>query len=211
MKSLHALSGLLECREVELAELTDIRQGMALAGHGVGARPGNWALQMVESADIVEDRLALEDLRTIGVRETIWSVAHLLHPYDILVTARSHAIKVALVPPGVFRTVAAVTLLVVRTPDPGSGLAHFLWYYLSSGRGRAEITSRLTATSVPTLSARSLGEVPVPLPSSRELRLMPDLILESEWSRKTALEAVRARHDVLRDAIIAEIAAKGDE
>ena len=170
-----------------------------------------WELQVVESGDILDDRVTLEGLRIIEVRQSIRSRAHLLHPYDILVTARSHAIKVALVPPGVLRTVAAVTLLVVRTPDPGSGLAHFLWYYLSSGRGRAEITSRLTATSVPTLSARSLGEVPVPLPSSRELRLMPDLILESEWSRETALEAVRARHDVLRDAIIAEILARGDE
>ncbi len=184
---------------------------MALAGHGVGARPGNWALQMVESADIVEDRLALEDLRTIGVRETIRSVAHLLHPYDILVTARSHTVKVALVPPGVIRTVASVTLLVVRTPDPGSGLAHFLWYYLSSRQGRAEITSKLTATSVPTLSARSLGEVPVPEPSSAELRRIPDLIFHAEESRKAALEAVRVRHDVLRDEIIAEILARGDE
>ena len=184
---------------------------MALAGHGVGARPGNWALQMVESADIVEDRLTLEELRTIGVRETIRSRAHLLHPYDILVTARSHAIKVALVPPEVLRTVASVTLLVVRTPDPGSGLALFLWYYLSSGRGRAEITSRLTATSVPTLSARSLGEVPVPLPSSAELHRIPELVFLAERAREDALKAVRLRHDVLRDAIIGKIAAKGDE
>ena len=93
---------------------------------------------------------------------------------------------------------------------PGSGLAHFLWYYLSSGRGRAAIASRLTATSVPTLSAKALGEVSVPVPSSRELSRMPDLVHAAESSRETALEAGRVRHDVLRDAIIAEIAARGD-
>ena len=98
----------------------------------------------------------------------------------------------------------------MRTPDPGSGLAHFLWYYLSSGRGRAAITSRLTATSLPTLSAKALGEVPVPLRASRELWRMPDLVYAAEWSRETALEAVHLRHDVLRDAIIAEVAARED-
>ncbi len=79
-------------------------------------------------------------------------------------TARAQAVKVALVPPNVSRTVAAVTLLVVRTPDPGSGLAHRLWYYISSERGRAAIASMLTATSLPTLSAKALGEVQVPKP-----------------------------------------------
>ncbi len=196
---------------MKLGALADIRPGMVMTGHGAGARPGGWELQVVESADILEDRLTSENLRIIKVREGIRSRAHLLEPYDILVTARSHAVKVALVQPDVFRTVASVTLLIVRTPDPGSGLAHFLWYYLSSGRGRAEIASRLTATSVPTLSARSLGEVPVPLPSSDELLRMPHLVHLAGLSRQDALEAVRLRHDVLRDAIIAEIAAKGDE
>ena len=109
------------------------------------------------------------------------------------------------------RQITAALCLVVRTPDPGSGLAHFLWYYLSSGRGRAAIASRPTATSLPTLSAKALGEVPVPLPASGELWRMPYLVHEAEWSRETALEAVHLRHDVLRDAIIAEIAARGDE
>ena len=101
-------------------------------------------------------------------------------------------------------------LLIVRTPDPGSGLAHFLWYYLSSGRGRAVIASRLTATSLPTLSAKALGEVPVPLPASGELSRMPELVHAAEWSRETALEAVHLRHDLLRDAIIAEAIARED-
>ena len=195
---------------MELRRLAEIRQGMALASRNARTRSGDWSLHVVDSADIADDRVTLEDLRTVEVREGVTSRKHLLEPYDILVTARSQVVKVALVQPNVFRTVAAVTLLVVRTPDPGSGLAHFLWYYLSSGRGRAEIASRLTATSVPTLSARSLGEVPVPMPSSAELRRIPDLVFLAELSREDALEAVRVRHDVLRDAIIAEAIARED-
>ncbi len=156
--------------------------------------------------------MSLEDLRSVEVDRYVRTEAHLLRPFDLLVTARSPAVKVALVPAGVTPTVAAVTLLVVRTPDPGTGLAHFLWYYLSSGRGRAAIASRLTATSLPTLSARALSQVPVPKPPpDDELSRLAELIEAAEESRTAAIEAVRVRHDVLRDAIIAEILARGDE
>ena len=38
-----------------------------------------------------------------------------------------------------------------------------------------------------------------------------DVHADTEASRTAAIEAVRVRHDVLRDAIIAEAAARGDE
>ena len=157
------------------------------------------------------DRVALEGLRRVEVRRDDRSQTHLLQPYDVLVTARSQAVKVALVPPGVSRTVAGVTLLVVCPADPGTGLAHFLWYYLSSTWGRAEVVSRLTATSLPTLSARALGDVPVPVPPRAELGRLADLVEAAELSHTAAVEAVHARHDVLRDAIIAEAASRGGE
>ena len=192
---------------MNLADLADVRQGLSVAGRGAGAKPGDWSLRVVESADIVDDRLSSKGLREIGVRQGVRTEAHLLEPYDILVTARSQAVKVALVPPDVSRTVAATTLLVVRTPDPGAGLAHLLWYYLTSTRCRAEVASRFTATSLPTLSARALGDVPVVVPSVSELHGLADLIEATEASRNAALEAVRVRHDVLRDAIIGAVAA----
>ena len=178
-----------------------------MAGRGAGAQRGDWRLCVVESADIVDDRLSLEGLREIVVRQNVRTEAHLLEPFDILVTARSQLVKVALVPPGVNRTVAATTLLVVRTPDPGTGMAHFLWYYLTSNLGRAEVAARFTATSLPTLSAKALGDVPVVVPSQGELGRLADLIEATEASRRAALEAVRVRHDVLRDAIIGAVAA----
>ena len=190
-----------------IADVVAIKQGISVAGRGAGAQPGDWRLRLVESANIIDDRLSLEGLREIGVRQGARSEVHLLDPFDILVTARSQTVKVALVPPGVSRTVAATTLLVVRTPDPGTGLAHFLWYYLASTRGRAEVAARFTATSLPSLSARALGDVPVVVPPSGEMHRFADLIEATEASRTAALEAIRVRHDVLRDAIIAALAA----
>ena len=164
---------------------------------------------MVESADIVDDRLRLEGLGEIGIRRSVRTEAHLLEPFDILLTARSQSVKVALVPPGASGTVASTTLLVVRTPDPGTGLAHFLWYHLTSSRGRTEVASRFTATTIPTLSAKALGEVPVVVPSPGELLRLADLVEAAIVSREAALEAVHARHDVVRDSVISAIATTG--
>lgn len=182
-----------------------------MAGRGAGSRSGDWRLHVVESADIIDDRLCTDGLREIEVQQDVRSEAHLLRPFDILVTARSQSVKVAMVPPQVTRTVAAATLLVVRVPDPGTGLAHFLWYYLTSTRGRAEVAARLTATSLPTLSAKALGDVPFVVPPPAELRRLAGLIEASEAAYDAALEAARIRHEVLRDAIVTRIAAQQRE
>ena len=188
-----------------LGNLVQIRQGLAVAGRSAGARQGGWQVNVIESADVIEDCVELESLREIGIRQSTRSEAHLLRPYDLLVTARAHSVRIALVPPGVSRTVAATTILVARTPDPASGLAHYLWYYLTSTQGRAAIAAKLSGTSLPSLSARALGEVRVPLLPDDQMRKFPNLIEATETSRMEALEALRLRHDRLRDSIIASI------
>lgn len=188
-----------------LSQLVQVRQGLAVAGRAAGARQGDWHVNVIESADIVEDRIQLDHLREIGIRQSARSEAHLLRPYDLLVTARAHSVRIALVPPDVSRTVAATTILVARTPDPSTGLAHFLWYYLTSMQGRAAIAAKLSGTSLPSLSARALGEVRAPLLPADQMRRIPDLIEATEVSRMEALEALRLRHNRLRDSIIAAI------
>lgn len=191
-----------------ISEIANISQGIVTAGRAAGARAGEWRLRVIESGDLVDGRVDLEGGREIEVERTERAERHLLRPFDVLVTARSQSVKAALVPPEVSRAVAGSTLLVVRVPDPGSGLAHFLWYYLTSTRGRAEMAARLTATSLPTLSAKALGDVPVAVPSLVELRRLAGLIEASEEAHRLAIEAARIRHDLLRDSIIAEVAAR---
>ena len=50
---------------VRLAALAEIRQGMAMAGRAAGARPGDWPIRVIESADIIEDRVDLDGLGEI--------------------------------------------------------------------------------------------------------------------------------------------------
>ena len=190
-----------------LEGLADISQGLPLVGRGAGARSGKWMLRLVESGDVSEDGwLNLEGLREVGVLQSVRTERHLLRPYDVLVTARSGSIHAALVPPEVFRTVAGVTLLVVRPKRPELGMGHWLWYFLTSTYGRAQIEKRLTVNStVTSLSAGSLGEIEVPVPSTRELDIVARLVEASESAYNSAVEAARIRREAIRDSVIQQI------
>ena len=109
----------------------------------------------------------------------------------------------------VSRTVAGITMLVVRPKAPESGMGHWLWYYLSSAHGRAQLAKRITVSStLKSLSARNLGEVEVPVPSARDLDTVARLVEASETAYTSAVKAARLRRDVLRDSLIKEIERK---
>ena len=189
------------------SDIADIYQGLARAGRGAGARQGDWTLRIVESSDLRGDGwLDLDGLQEIGVVQGVRTERHLLRPFDVLVTARSGSVQVALVPPDVSRTVAGITLLVIRAKQPGTGIGHWLWYFLSSTHGKVELDKRMTVSAtLKSLSAKSLGEIDVPVPSARELDAVERIVEASEAAYTSAVEAARLRRDTLRDSMIHEI------
>ena len=191
-----------------ISRVANISQGLVTSGRGAGARPGDWELSIVESRDISDDGwLDLEGLREIEVARGARTERHLLRPYDVLVTARGGATRVVLVPPSVSRTVAGATLLVVRPRDPGSGMGHYLWYFLTSSQGSAALEARVNASAtMRALAARDLGEIRLPIPSLQELDQIAALVEASEEAFSTAMEAARLRRATLRDSVISEIA-----
>lgn len=188
-----------------LSALVEIRQGMAMSGRAAGARSGDWRLKVIESSDLVGDQIEFDALKQIHVKRGAWSERHLLRPYDVLLTARSRTPKAAIVPPSVSRTVASSTLLIVRAQDPSTGLAHFLWYYFLSAIGRAAIGARISNSTLPTLTAKSLGQIAVAIPPDAELRRFVSFVEAAEESRMASREAARDRHETLRDAVIARL------
>ena len=189
-------------------DLADVYQGVARAGHGVGAHRGEWMLRIVESGDVRDHGwLDLDGLNELGLIHGVRTERHLLRPFDLLVTARTASIQIALVPPEVSRTVAGVTLLVVRAKRPESGMGHWLWYCLTSSLGRMQLAKRMTVSAtLKSLSAKNLGEVQVPVPSPRDLDAVARLVEASEEAYESAIEAARLRREALRDAVIHELA-----
>ena len=193
-----------------VAELADVYQGLARAGHGIGVRRGRWMLRIVESSDVRDDGwLDIDGLREVGLVHEVRTERHLLRPFDVLVTARTGSVQIALVPPEVSRTVAGVTLLVVRPRHLESGMGHWLWYCLTSSNGRAQLAKRMTVSAtLRSLSARNLGEVQVPMPSPRDLDTVARLVEASEAAYASAVEAARLRREMLRDSVVHEIGRK---
>lgn len=193
-------------RMVPVTALAEVFQGLVRSGRGAGAREGNWELQIVESGDVRHDGwLRLDGLREVGLVQGIRTERYLLRPFDVLVTARSGSIQAALVPPDVSRTVAGVTLLIVRPRHPETGMGHWLWYCLTSAHGRAQLAKRMTVSAtIRSLSASSLGEIEVPMLSDRDLDTVVRLVEASEAAYESAVEAARLRREILRDALIAE-------
>ena len=189
-----------------LRDIASISQGLSLSGHGAGAKRGDWTLKVIESRNVGEDgRVSLEELRRVTVDWNSRSERHLLRPYDVLVTARAGSIEAALVQPQVSRMVAGITLLVVRANDPEAGMGHWIWYFLTSRFGRAEMNKRLVVTAtLKALSAGSLGEIEVPVPPLPELERLTRLVDTSEAAYQAALYAVRLRRDAIRDSLIQE-------
>ena len=193
---------------ISLAAVAEIAPGMARTGRGAGARAGDWEISLVESRNIRTGWLDLDDLRRVAVVRNAWSERHLLRPYDVLVTARAESAQVALVPARVSRTAAAGTALVVRAPDPGSGLSHWLWLYLSSTPGRARIAGRRNAgAAAPLLSAANLGALEVPVPPAPILRTIPAFVEASETAYQAGVRAAALRRGALADAFVAALEA----
>ena len=186
---------------VLLASIASVTQGLNISGaRGIG-RLGDWELSVVESGDIQDDRLGLEGLKTISVDWNARNERHLIRPYDVLVTARSNVVKAALVPTAVTRTVAGATLIVIRPAEPELGA--FLWYYLTSLYGRAQVQARVTAgATIASLSARALAEITVPVPAVEDLRRIADLVEVSEKAYAAGLESAQLRRCLFRDQLV---------
>ena len=186
-----------------VAELGDVSQGLARVGRGAGAREGGWMLRVAEAGDIEDGRLEVAGLKEIGFVQNPHTERHLLRPFDVLVTARSGRIQSALVPTHISRTVAGITLLVIRPRRPESGMGHWLWYFLTSAHGQAELANRVTVnTTSYSLSATSLSEVEVPIPTPRRLDLMARLVEMTEEVYSSQMRAAQIRREVLRNAIV---------
>ena len=195
-----------------IGQLALVHLGMVTSGRGAGARPGNWKLSIVESSDIREDGwLELEGLEeSISVARSIHTERHQLRPYDVLVTARASEIKVALVPPSVSDTVAGSTLLLVRPYDPGSGMGHYLWYFLTSSYGNQRLAGKVrTHRTMKSLSAGDVSSILLPGPASVEgLDRIKRLVEASEEAFEMARKAADLRRKTLRDSVIREVTAK---
>ena len=71
------------------------------------------------------------------------------------------------------------------------------------------LARRVTVTAtLRSLSAKSLGEIEVPVPSARELDVVARLVEASEAAYAESVKAARLRRETLRNAVVHEMGQK---
>lgn len=81
-----------------LNQMADAFHGIALTGRAAGVRQGHRVVRLVESGDVQDDGwLRLDGLREIDLVRSSRTERYLLQPFDILVTARSGSVQLAIV------------------------------------------------------------------------------------------------------------------
>ena len=183
-----------------LSDVATVRQGLSRSGRSAAARPGGWEVELISGSNIREDRLS-SPFELIRIPHNDLTEKHLLEPYDILVTGKSTFAKAAYVPSSIGRAVANSTLLVVRPSDRDIGL--FVWWYLTSSEGRAQLEARMVASAtLSSLPPSALARLEIPLPSRSRLRRFAELIEASERAYGAAREAAELRRSAVRTALI---------
>jgi restriction endonuclease S subunit len=186
-----------------LSDVATVRQGLSRSGRSAAARTGDWEVELISGSNIREDRLA-GPFTPISIPLSDLTEKHLLQPYDVLVTGKSTSAKAAYVAPSIDRAVANSTLLVVRPSDPDVGL--FVWWYLTSPEGRAQVEARMVASAtLSSLPPSALANLEVPLPSGSRLRKFAELIEASERAYSAAREAAELRRSAVRAALIGKL------
>ena len=110
----------------QVLELADVSQGLARAGRGAEAREGGWMPRAPEAGDIEGGRLDADSLKEMGFIQNQHTEENLLRPFAVFVTVRSGRTGAALVPTHMSRTVASITLPVMRPKRPESAQGHWL-------------------------------------------------------------------------------------
>lgn len=119
---------------------------------------------------------------------------------DLLLSARSTSLKVAIVPPELDGAVIASTLLGVRS-RPRLAPAVLAAYLLSS-EGQAALEATCQSGSVQmNLTASALAKLEVPVPSPAEQEELVELLAASDAAYHTALAVAESRRQVVAQLV----------
>ena len=194
--------------QLRIGEIAKVRQGMSRSGRSAGARPGDVAVRLISGNNVQDDRIVTEGLEEVLIDLDFLTQKHLLRLGDLVVTGKSTAVKAAHVPEGIGKAVANSTMLVVRPHDPLLGI--YLWWLMTSTQGRSMVESIMVASAtLSSLPPRALSDLEVPVPPAHEVRLLADLIRESERAYWSAREAADIRRGTVRDFIVGKLLDNG--
>lgn len=130
---------------------------------------------------------------------------YLLAEGDILITRTGNVGRLALVTGDHGGWLFHPNLVRLRLPDGGSARASYLAAYLGSGAAQDWIRTRASGSVIPSVSIRTLGELPVPLPPYEEQQVIGATLAALDDKIRAHTEIARATgeyRNALADALL---------
>lgn len=176
-----------------------------------GRTQADGGVPVVLPRDLRGQRIAAAE--PAAVPAVSWDRARTLEKYllaegDILITRTGTVGRLALVTPQQRGWLFHPSLVRLRLPEAGPVHASYLAAWLSSGTAQEWIRTRAAGAVIPSVSIRTLGELPVPLPLLDEQRAIGATLAALDDKIRAHTEIARAtgeyRH-VLADALLAGV------
>jgi len=193
-------------RMARLGDLTDITAGSSIRGKIPIDPKGN--AYIIQQRDIRAGVIA-ENLDLMKAEKNLKSV---LMDGDVLFRSKGTPMIAAefkedgIIKPAVPR-IAAPSILVLRIKEPSTIIPGYIVWLINSRWAQYKLESRRSGKTIPMISRTALEDIPIPVPSIKEQKLIAELS-ELAFSHEQLSTQYREKVDELLEAIILRLIEK---
>jgi len=140
----------------------------------------NGEYKIINLADVQEGEVILDSLNVYDISPSVKTSRYEVQPGDLLISSKGTVIKICVVPTHIGPVLLSINFIGIRI-DQRIFNPLFIKYYLESPIGKFFLQGKQVGTSIVTLTARDLADIPVPiLPLDMQTRYLQDLIRTEE-------------------------------
>lgn len=188
--------------ELPIKTLSNITVGLKNGLSSYYLNNGDTSIRLVNVKDIQNGKVNVDSVESIKVKETEALVKNRLNKGDLLVTAKGQVFKAAVAGKELEGYVISANLIALTLNDEIN--PEIVAAYLNSPSGQRELNAKAAGGSIKGLNAKTLLEVPVPVPAkAKQQALRQYLSLVNEYN--DIVERERKLMNGIRDSIIREI------
>ena len=188
--------------ELPIKTLSNITFGLKNGLSSYYLNNGDVSIRLVNVKDIRNGKVNVNSVESIKVKETEALVKNRLAEGDLLVTVKGQVFKAAVALKEMEGFVISANLIALTLND--EVYPEIVAAYLNSPSGRRELNAKAAGGSIKGLNAKTLLEVPVPVPTmEKQQALRQYLSLVNEYN--DIVEREWKLMDGIRDSIMREI------
>ena len=174
----------------------------------------NGAYKIINLADVQNGEIRIDNLARYELKQNVNVQKYEVCQGDILISCKGTVIKICVVPPDCEQTLMSGNFIGISINQYEHN-PYFVKYYLESPAGQFFLQSKQVGTSITTLTARDLEDIPIPiLPIEMQNQYASELVdIETDIKNEIILlhnKSKQAKWEFYQKVGLNEIMKKGD-